>query len=122
MKSNAPRNLSSKKPELKEHYFLVAGTVFFTTADAPEEPASIPVNAIVKNDTGQLPVSMLSKANQGLSQGCADKLGPQVSITIHDVQVLNFTKLGHMTPSEFHDIGGLPGEETMEDHAPAKVV
>lgn len=120
MRSNAPRNLSSKKPELKEHYFNVAGTVFFVVDAEPEEPRSISVNAIIKNSTGQLPVSMLAKAQQGLSQGCADKLGPAVKITIHDVQILAISKLGHMTPSEFHDIGGKPGEEE-EDYAPAKV-
>lgn len=121
MKSNAPRNLSSKNQELKEYYFLVAGTVFFMTADDPEEPKSLPVNGIITNSTGQLPVSMLSKAQTALSQACADKLGPQVSITIYDIQTLAFTKLGHMTPSEFHDIGGKPDEEVEEDHSPATV-
>lgn len=120
MKSNAPRNLSSKNPEMKEYYFHVAGTVFFTTADEPEEPRNLPVNAIIKNASGQIPVSMLSKAQSALSQSCADKLGPQVGITIHDVQILALSKMGHMTPSEFHDIGGKPGEEE-DDHAPATV-
>lgn len=120
MKSNAPRNLSSKNPETKEYYFHVAGTVFFATADEPEEPKNIPVNAIIKNSTGQIPVSMLSKAQASLSQSCADKLGPQANITIYDVQILAMSKMGHMTPSEFHDIGGKPGEEE-EDFAPATV-
>jgi len=121
MKSNAPRNLSSKNPEMKEYYYLVPGIVFFTTSADPEEPVSLPVNAIVKSDKGFLPVSMLSKAQTALAQSCADKLGPQVQMTVHDVQVTNFVKLGHMTPSEFHDIGGKPGEEVEEDHSPATV-
>lgn len=123
MKSNAPRNLSSKQPEMKEYYFHVSGTVFFCTAENPTEPVSLPVNGIFTNATGQIPVSSLARAQQALSQACADKLGPAVQITIYDIQTLAISKLGHMTASEFHDVVSTETQGLIEeDVAPAKVV
>jgi len=111
--------LNNKQPERKTYYFLVAGTVFFVTGENPEEPVSLPMNAIITSETGQLPVSKLGEAQRGLAQACADKLGPTVEMHLADVQVVNISKLGHMTPSEFYDLKTQPDEP--EDTAPAKV-
>lgn len=122
MTRTAPKDLSSKKPETKEHYFLVAGTVFFTTADEPEEPVSLPMNGIIRNAHGRLSAGELGKAQQALAQACANKLGPQVQMNLVDVQLQNICKLGQMLPSEFHDVQFQAApEQTMEDVAPAKV-
>lgn len=118
MTRTVPRNLSAKNPEVKQFYWLVAGTVHFTVKDNPEEPMSLPVNAIMTTDTGVVPVSALARANQGLAQAALDKVGHDKGMTVYDVQPLAFSKLGHMLPSEFHD---LKEEPTAEDVAPAKV-
>lgn len=113
-----PKNLSAKNPERKAFYFLVAGNVFFYPKDTPEEPGSLPLNCIVSNESGQFPVSMLSNAQRGLSQALIDKVGPEANLVVADVQITNVCKLGHMLPSEFHDIGG---QLAIDDVAPAKV-
>lgn len=118
MTRTVPRNLSAKKPEVKQFYWLVAGTVHFTVKEDPEKPLSIPVNAIMTTDTGVVPVSALSRANQGLAQAALDKVGPDAGMEIYDVQPIAFSKLGHMLPSEFHDV---QEQRTEEDVAPAKV-
>lgn len=118
MTRTVPRNLSAKNPEVKQFYWLVAGTVFFTVKDDPETPHSLPVNAIMTTDTGVVPVSALSRANQGLAQSALDKVGHEAGMQIHDVQPIAFSKLGHMLPSEFHDV---QEQRTAEDVAPAKV-
>ncbi len=118
MTRTVPRNLSAKTPEVKQFYWLVAGNVHFTVKDSPEEPRSIPVNAILTTETGVVPVSALSRANQGLAQAALDKVGHDVGMTVYDVQPIAFSKLGHMLPSEFHD---LQEPKTQDDVAPAKV-
>lgn len=129
MTRNAPKNLSAKNPELKQFYFLVAGNVAFFAKDAApagQEPdvGTLPLNAIVKNSHGQFPASSLADAQIALSQALQDKIGHEVSVQIVDVQLTNICKLGHMLPSEFHDLQVVeaPQELTQEDVAPAKVV
>lgn len=108
MTRSVPLNQSAKKPDVKLFYHLVAGTVFFTTKDDPETPHSLPVNAILTTTHGQITEGVLSRANQGLAQSALDKVGPEAGMQIHDIQPLAFTKLGHMLPSEFHDLTGVP--------------
>lgn len=123
MTRTAPKDLSTRKPETKEYYYLVAGTVFFTTGENPEEPVSLPMNGIIRNSHGRLSTSQLGAAQNCLAQACADKLGPQVQMNLIDVQLQNICKLGHMLPSEFHDVQFQAAPAvTMEDVAPAKVV
>lgn len=128
MTSNAPKDLSSKKPETKRFYFLVSGTVaFYAKNAAPEgvepEVGSLPLNAVVATDNGQFPTSALANAQVALTQALQDKIGHAQAVEIVDVQLTNICKLGHMLPSEFHDLKAQPTPEpTAEDVAPAKVV
>lgn len=129
MTRNAPKDLSSKKPETKRFYFLVCGTVMFYPKDVPipeggtPDVASLPVNGILTNESGQLPVSALADAKLTLVQAMQDKIGHQEAVEVVDVQLGNIVKLGHMFPSEFHDLQVQKAPEpTAEDVAPAKVV
>lgn len=130
MTRTAPKDLSSKKPETKQFYYLVAGNVAFYAKNAPvpegqtPDIGNLPINAIIKNSTGQISTSGLADAQVALSNGLIQKIGDSEPVEIVDVQLVNICKLGHMTASEFHDLKlqepPQPGE-TMEDHAPAKV-
>lgn len=123
----APKNQNSKQPEIRQYYFLITGTVMFypkNVAFGEEGPnvASLPLNAIVKNTHGRITTSGLADAQVALSQALIQKIGEAEPVEIVDVQLGAISKLGHMLPSEFHDLKVQQAPEpSAEDVAPAKV-
>lgn len=116
-----PARLQNTTPtnEAKKFYFLAAGTVFFFPVGKPEEVGSLQLNGVFANSSGQIPVSGIADAQRVLQQQAADRMHKSgLTIEIVDVQLTSITKLGHMTPSEFHD---LDAPKAPADVAPAKV-
>lgn len=88
--------------EQKQHYFLVAGEIIFTTpAEKGEEFHQINMNAILTSDTRNLKVSDLGRAQQYLQM--AFLKGVQVQPDIKNVILLNLKYLGQFTEEEFFD-------------------
>lgn len=123
----APKNLNGKNQEIRQYYFLITGTVMFYPknvlfGDEGPNVASLPLNAIIKNTHGRITTSGLADAQVALSQALVQKIGDQEPVEIVDVQLGAISKLGHMLPSEFHDLAVQQAPEpTAEDVAPATV-
>lgn len=108
---------NTQATETKKYYFLAAGTVFFFPVGKPEEVGSLQLNGVFANTSGQIPVSGLADAQRVLQQQAAERMHKSgLTIEIVDVQLIGITKLGHMLPSEFHDL-----DAPAQDVAPAKV-
>ena len=121
MKSNnkVPSCLRPPVTEEKKHYFLASGSVFFFPVGKPEDVGSVQLNGVFTTNNGTVPVSGIAKAQQTLQQQAADRMGKQdIQIQIVDVQLVSISSLGHMLPSEFHD---LDAPKPATDVAPAKV-
>lgn len=110
--SNIPRRLqqNGKKvlPSDKKYYFLASGTIFFFPVGKPEDVCSMPVNGVFTTQNGTIPVSGIANAQRVLQQQAADRAASSgmAEINIVDVQLISISKLGHMSPEEFHDLDG----------------
>lgn len=106
-----PSRLQTPVTEAKKYYFLAAGSVFFFPVGKPEEVGSLQLNGVFTTETGQIPVSGIANAQRVLQQQAADRMAKGgVDISIVDVQLVSISKLGHMLPSEFHDLDAAPAK------------
>lgn len=113
-----PSRLQTPITVEKKHYFLAAGVVFFFPVGKPEDVGSLQLNGVFTTASGQIPVSGIAAAQRVLQQQAADRMAKSgTDIQIVDVQLTGITVLGHMLPSEFHDIDA----PAKDDVAPAKV-
>lgn len=90
---------------LRQHYFLIAGSLFFTIAkdDGTLVADSTIANAIVRHDSQSFPVHKLQKAQQNLHKGFVMKLPDEAKQTMsfHDIVITNVSYLGFMSEEEF---------------------
>lgn len=102
---------NTKVTEEKKHYFLASGSVFFFPVGKPEDVGSLQLNGVFTTATGQIPVSGIAAAQRVLQQQASDRMAKSgTNIEIVDVQLLGIVKLGHMLPSEFHDLETPPAK------------
>lgn len=100
-----PSRLQTSTPEEKKHYFLASGTVFFFPVGKPEDVGSLKLNGVFTTACGRVPVSGIANAQRVLQQQASDRMRKSgMSIEIVDVQLTCISKLGHMLPTEFHDL------------------
>jgi hypothetical protein len=83
----------------KLHYFLVCGQVVFHTKDG--ETGQVMLNAVVTNDSRNVPARLIGKAQQALQLHFFKQLEDPTN-TVLDVVIHAFSHLGNMTEKEFH--------------------
>ncbi len=86
----------------KRYYFLATGYVYFHPQGKPEAVESTFLNSVFANDTGVVSASDLGNAQRGLMQNLQNRAEGPVEVV--DVQFAAINHLGHMLPSEFHNI------------------
>ena len=106
-------SIAQAAKEGKQYYFLAVGTVYMHEVDKPEDVVAVSVDGVFANKTGLVATSSLADAQRVLQQRASDKTGG-ANLSIVDVLIQNIVKLGHMTPTEFHDLGGLTEEKPSE--------
>lgn len=106
----------SSETETRNHYFLIAGIILFSSnADGVEANiGSAPANAMVRHDDQNFPVHKLAKAQQNLHKSFVMKMPEEARamLDVHDIVITNVSYLGHMTEDEFQY------QPTIEDIAP----
>lgn len=87
----------------KSHYYLVAGTVVFTVAEA-EVMVHAPFNCTIQK-TEKLPITVkdLGQAQVGLQQSLLRQVGAEAynTMTVQNVVIQGMVHLGRMSEAEF---------------------
>lgn len=86
---------------MKQHYYLVSGTLIFTVEENGQtNVGNVELNALVHDDERNVTLSIIGKAQTGLQLNFRQRQ-PDPATQIIDVIVANMIYLGHMTKEEF---------------------
>lgn len=98
--STAP--IQTPQQDEPKFYFLATGYVFFHPQGKPEAADSAFLNGVLANTTGTISASDLLNGQRVLMQTLQSRAeGP---VEVIGVEFTAISPLGHMKPSEFHNI------------------
>lgn len=100
---NQVNNKPAAVTDTPKHYFLAAGYVHFHPVGKPDQVESTFLNGVFANETGVVSASDLSNGQRVLMQQLQSRAsvsgGP---VEIIDVAFTAISRLGEMTPTQFH--------------------
>lgn len=98
------------------YYFLITGQILFKTAN--DDVGTVLVNAVVTNETSDVPSRLIGKAQQALQLNFF-KMAEDPTAEVINVIITNWTSLGRMTETYFLAAPeGMKLQEVKADPAP----
>lgn len=86
--------------EARQHYYLVAGEIFYQTPD-DEQMGAMRLNCVVMSKDGRLSVAHIGRAQQALQAQFFRMIG-NTNPNIVNVVIIAFNPLGEFTNAEFN--------------------
>lgn len=83
----------------RKHHHMIVGEIVFRDS-AGENVNAIRVNGVMMDDSRNIPVRLLGKAQQILQLNFHQRMQDETLVVV-DVILINFMYLGHMTQEEF---------------------
>lgn len=105
-----PSPIKGLTPPEKKYFWLVAGDVYFSVAQAPEAVQQAQMNSILSTVAPVINSAALANAQAGLIQRLKDT-DPEMSFIPQNVVFHAISPLGHMSDEEFfgkQDVSAAP--------------
>ena len=93
--------MNEQQADVPQEFILVTGELVFHEKDKPDTLNAVRCNGMLMQDTRNIGVYSLGKAQQVLQANFLKKIPPQDAPTVVDVVITNISFLGRMTKEEF---------------------
>lgn len=89
----------------KQHYFMSAGMVTFSTDRDPEMVSTVSLNAVICTASANINTRELASIQRQMQMQLHARAGESTVVEVVDVIITNISPLGFMTPDEFMQTG-----------------
>lgn len=92
----------NQESKQRKHYNMIVGEIVFKGGN-DDNVNAIRVNGVMLDDSRDIPVKLLGKAQQILQLNFHQRMQDE-NVVVLDVVLINFLYLGHMTQEEFNQV------------------